>query len=129
MSGNLIKDYMSSSILSVDSKMTIQDAARLMMDKGTRSLLIKEDGNYAGIVTKTDFILRVYVDESMDPELDIVSSIMSKGILTMDAKSSMEEARKFMQKNKIGHLLVTEDDKTVGIISKKDLLRYFGNLT
>ena len=129
MSGNLIKDYMSSPILSVGSKETIQEAARFMMGKGTRSLLVKEDENYIGIVTKTDFILRVYVDESMDPELDIVSSIMSKGVLTMDSQSSMEEARKFMQKNKIGHLLATEGGKTVGIISKKDLMRCFGKLT
>jgi CBS domain-containing protein len=40
----------------------------------------------------------------------------------------MEEARKYMQKNKIGHLGVMEDDKIIGMLSKEDLIAYFGKL-
>jgi len=129
MPSNLLKDYMSAPILSVDPEKTIRDAAEFMMSKGIRSLLVEENGDYVGIVTKTDFILRVYINESMDPERDIVSDIMSKSVLSLDSNSTMEEARKFMQKNKIGHLGVTENGNIVGIISKKELLGYFGKLT
>ena len=129
MPKNLIKDYMSSPILSVDVNKTIREAAEFMMSKGTRSLLVKENDNYVGIVTKTDFILRVYINESMDPDSGVVSEIMSKTVLSLDANSTMEEARKFMQKNKIGHLGVTEGGKIVGILAKKELLTYFGKLT
>lgn len=53
MSSNLIKDFMSADILSVDSEKTIREAAEFMIQKGVRSLLVSEKGNYAGIVTKT----------------------------------------------------------------------------
>jgi len=129
MPKNLIKDYMSSPILSVDINKTISEAAKFMMDNRTRSLLVKENENYVGIVTKTDFILRVYINENMDPELDLVSQIISKPVLSLDLNSSMEEARKFMQKSKIGHLGVTDEGKIIGILSKKELAAYFGKLT
>lgn len=129
MPSNLIKDYMSSPIISVDSEKTIREAARLMLNKGTRSILVQDNGEYVGIVTKTDFILRVYIDESMDPDLDIVSDVMTPGVESMDFNETMEKARKLMQKKKIGHLGVTENGKIVGILSKKDLMTYFGKLT
>ncbi len=129
MPKNLIKDYMSSPILSVDVNKTIREAADFMMQKRTRSLLVKENENYVGIVTKTDFIVRVYINENMDPGLDVVSEVMSKPVLSLDLNCTMEEARKFMQKNKIGHIGVIDDDKIIGILAKKELLAYFGKLT
>jgi signal-transduction protein with cAMP-binding, CBS, and nucleotidyltransferase domain len=119
---------MSSPVLSVDANKTIQEAAEFVMSKGVRSLLVKKNDDYVGIVTKTDFIKRVYINESMDPEKDIVLDVMTKSILSLDINSTMEEARKYMQKNKIGHLGVMEDDKIIGMLSKEDLIAYFGKL-
>ena len=100
-----------------------------MLKNEVRSLLVKDQSEYVGIVTKTDFILRVYINETMDPEKDVVLEIMSKPILSVDLDSTMEEARKYMQKNKIGHIGVTENGKIIGILSKENLLTYFGKLT
>jgi CBS domain-containing protein len=120
---------MKSPILSVESETTIQDAGEFMLKERVRSLLVTNQGKYVGVVTKTDFILRVYIDESMDPEADLVLEIMSKPVLSLDASTTMEEARKYMQKNKIGHLGVTENGKITGMLSKENLLAYFGKLT
>ena len=129
MPDNLIKNYMNSPILSVESEKTIQQAAEFMLNKKVRSLLVKDQDKYVGIVTKTDFILRVYINENIDPKVGIVLEIMSQPVLSLDLNSSMEEARKFMQKNKIGHLGVTDKGKVIGILSKKELTAYFGKLT
>ncbi len=128
MPNNLIKNYMRSPISSIDSGETIQDAAQFMMSKGVRSLLVRENEDFIGIVSKTDFILKVYVNENMDPERDIVLDIMSKPVLSLGSNATMEEARNYMQEKKIGHLGVKEDSKIVGILSKKDLLVFFGKL-
>ncbi|MBT3921117.1 MAG: CBS domain-containing protein [Nitrospina sp.] len=129
MPDNLIKTYMNSPVLSVDAEKTIQEAGEFMLKNEVRSLLVKDQSEYVGIVTKTDFILRVYINETMDPEKDVVLEIMSKPILSVDLDSTMEEARKYMQKNKIGHIGVTENGKIIGILSKENLLTYFGKLT
>jgi len=128
MPQNLIKDYMCSPVLSVDTNKTIREAAKFMMHKKTRSLLVNENGHYAGIVTKTDFISKVYINESMDPEQDLVAEVMSKPVLSLDLNHTMEEARKLMQKNKIGHLAVTDKGKIISILSKTELTAYFGKL-
>lgn len=119
---------MCSPVLSVDTNKTIREAAKFMMHKKTRSLLVNENGHYVGIVTKTDFISKVYINESMDPEQDLVAEVMSKPVLSLDLNHTMEEARKLMQKNKIGHLAVTDKGKIIGILSKTELTAYFGKL-
>jgi len=43
----------------------------------------------------------------------------------MDRNLPFEEANRFMHKNKIRHLRVTEEDKIVSILSMKDLVDYF----
>ena len=50
---------------------------------------------------------------------------MTSPVLSMDRYLPVEEASKFMHKNGIRHLAVTEDEKIVGMLSIKDLVSYF----
>ncbi len=129
MPDNLIRKYMNTSILSIEPEKRIREAGEFMLNNNVRSLLVKDQNNYLGIVTKTDFILRVYVNENIDPETEIVAEIMSRPILSLDSDCTMEEARKYMQKNGIGHLGVTENGIITGMLSKDNLTAYFGRLT
>jgi signal-transduction protein with cAMP-binding, CBS, and nucleotidyltransferase domain len=119
-----IGDYMSSPILSVDAESSVQEAANYMTANGIGSLLISELGEMVGMVTETDLTRKV-LGKGMDAEATIVSSIMSSPILSLDRYLPVEEANRFMHKNKIRHLGVTEDDKIVGMLSVKDLVSYF----
>ena len=119
-----IGDYMSSPILSVDTESSVQEAANYMTANGIGSLLISELGEMVGMVTETDLTRKV-LGKGMDAEATIVSSIMSSPILSLDRYLPVEEANRFMYKNKIRHLAVTEDDKIVGMLSVKDLVSYF----
>lgn len=57
-----------------------------------------------------------------------VSAIMTKEVVTIEVKSSLDQARDLFQKNKIRHLPVTDKGKVIGILSQTDLLRLsFGN--
>ncbi|MBN4079659.1 CBS domain-containing protein [bacterium AH-315-C08] len=119
-----IGDYMSSPILSVDAESSVQEAANYMTANGIGSVLISELGEMVGMVTETDLTRKV-LGKGMDAEATIVSSIMSTPILSLDRYLPVEEANRFMHKNKIRHLVVTEDDKIVGMLSVKDLVSYF----
>ena len=61
----------------------------------------------------------------MNPEATRITEIMTSPILSLDRYLPIEEANRFMHKNKIRHLAVTEEDKIVGILSVKDLVSYF----
>jgi CBS domain-containing protein len=49
-----IEEIMSTPILSVEQDATLGDAARLMIKKNIRRLLVKQDNNYVGIITQRD---------------------------------------------------------------------------
>lgn len=119
-----IGDYMSPSVLSVDSEATVQEAVHYMQANHIGSVLIKEAGEYIGIVTEADLTYKV-IGKALDAESTVVTSIMTAPVLSMDRYLPVEEANRFMYKNKIRHLAVTEDEKIVGVLSVKDLVSFF----
>ncbi len=116
-----IGNYMSSPVFSIDSELTIQEAAQQMHAKNVGSILVRIHDKYVGILTETDLSRKV-VAKRLDPVTTMVSSIMTKSILTMDRYMPVKEAEEFMKEKNIRHLAVTEEDKIVGILSVKDLV-------
>ena len=70
----------------------VEESANQMSSLGADALLIKQEEEYIGIFTKTDLIK--LLKKNMNPSEVIVSSIMSKPILSLDAKTTTDEARK-----------------------------------
>ncbi len=119
-----IGDYMVSPVLSTDIESTVQEAALIMTANNIGSLLVKKFDEYMGIVTETDLTRKV-LGKGLSPESTPISEIMTSPVLSLDRYLPIEEANRFMHKNKIRHLGVTEEDKIVGILSVKDLVSYF----
>ncbi len=116
-----IGDYMSSPVKSIDSELTVQEAAQQMHAKHVGSVLVRIHDKYVGILTET-YLSRKVVAKRLDPVTTMVSSVMTKPILSMDRYMPIQEAEEFMKKKNIRHLAVTEEDKIVGILSVKDLV-------
>jgi signal-transduction protein with cAMP-binding, CBS, and nucleotidyltransferase domain len=57
----------------------------------------------------------------------LVRAVMSRPLLSIDSASSAHEASEKMAEHGIRHLAVSEDGQIIGIISVRDLLRYFKN--
>ena len=119
-----IGNYMISPILSIDLESSVQEAAQFMVAHNIGSVLVKEFEEYVGIVTETDLTRKV-LGKGLNAESTPVSEIMTSPILSLDCYLPVEEANRFMHKNKIRHLAVTEEEKIVGILSVKDLVSYF----
>ncbi len=119
-----IGDYMVSPVLSIDIESTVQEAALFMTINNIGSLLVKKFDEYVGIVTETDLTRKV-LGNGLNPDATPISEIMTSPVLSLDCYLPIEEANRFMHKNKIRHLGVTEEDKIVGILSVKDLVSYF----
>ena len=116
-----IGDYMSSPVKSIDSELTVQEAAQQMHAKNVGSVLVRVYDKYVGILTETDLSQKI-VANGLNPETTMVSSIMTQPILSMDRYMPIMEAEEFMKEKNIRHLAVTEEDKIVGILSIKDLV-------
>ena len=116
-------EFMSSPVLRVDSESSVQDAAILMEKSHVGSLIVEKYGDDVGILTERELSQKVLAKGGNSEEMK-VSDIMSS-IQSMDRYLPIEEANRFMHKNKIRHLGVTDDDKIVGILSVKDLVAYY----
>jgi len=116
-----IGDYMSSPALSIDSELTVQEAAQQMHAKNIGALLVRLGREYVGIITETDLTRKV-VALGLNLEITPVSSVMTKPFLSMDRFFPIEEAEEFMKKKGIRHLAVTEEDEVVGMLSVEDLV-------
>ena len=117
---------MSRQILTVRPAASVREVARTMRDAGVGALLVMEDNQYLGIVTETDLVRKVLATEGNDlPER--ASQVMMSPLITLEVDRSAHEASDLMAERHIRHLVVTEDGKIVGILSVRDLLRYFKN--
>jgi len=105
---------------------TLLDAAWLMRDAKVGALVVEEAGRYSGIVSESDLVRRGMA-ESRPAHETLVRAVMTCPLLSIDSASSAHEASEKMAEHGIRHLAVSEEGQIVGIISVRDLLRYFKN--
>lgn len=119
-----IADYMSSPVLTTTPDSRGHDAVEYMYTHNIGALLVKENEQYVGIITKADWMHKVLRGDG-DPSVIKVSTIMTAPILTLEKKDSLAKASDLMKEKKIRHVAVTDKEKIVGMLSIKDLERYY----
>ncbi|MGH9989870.1 MAG: CBS domain-containing protein [Nitrososphaera sp.] len=115
-----------------DSKASVFELAKVMVDWGVSSVAItdEEDQNnnkkVIGILTERDIVKSIAKGVPPDGGGITAGSIMSSPILSIRKGQPIEEAALLMIRNKVRHLLVEDPARNVviGIISTTDLARY-----
>ena len=102
------------------------EAARQMRSAKVGALLVHDGTGYIGLISEADLVQKVLA-ESLDPEHILVRSIMSVPLITIDIGASAHDASDMMAQAGIRHLAVVDDGEVAGILSVRDLLRYFKN--
>lgn len=132
MNNILVKDCMSTNVVTADPNTSLPEANRLMRDNEIRRLPVVDDGRLIGIISMTD----VYEAEPSDAtslsvwevnyllERTRVHEIMTRDVITISPDASMSEAARDMLEKKIGGLPVVGDgDKLIGIITESDIFK------
>jgi len=117
---------MNRDIKTIGPDATLAEAAGLMRDVRVGALLVSGQGAYLGVVTETDLV-RKAMAEGLDLTHERVQKVMSSPLITIEIDRSAHEASDLMAEKGIRHLAITQDGQVVGIISVRDLLRYFKN--
>ena len=118
----ILRDCMSSPVISIPESATVQEAAKIMADKGISSIFIQNQHDFQGILTATDLVKRV-VAKGLDPKTTKALSVATSPILTMDQHLTPEEANEKMLRHKVKRIGVTQGKKIVGVISRKDIVQ------
>ena len=106
----------------IASERTVQEAAQLMSEKRIGSLLILERGDMVGIVTETDLVRKV-IAARLPARSTPIGAVMSYPLIQIDINHTVRDASRLMAEKRIRHLAVTEENKIVGLLSVRDLVK------
>lgn len=110
-------------IVRIDSKATIVEAARMMRDGKIGSVFVEEDETFVGIVTDSDLVRKAFTQDL--PFETPVREVMSAPVIEIDIEKSVMDANHLMYFNEIRHLAVSEKGEIIGLISVRDIVRFF----
>jgi CBS domain-containing protein len=129
-SGGTIDRSMHRDLEVVAQDATIADSAIRMRERSIGSVLVGsgEPGGVwpkiVGIVTETDLVHKV-IAQGLDASQTRVDQIMARPLLTITPDQSLLDASHLMELNHVRHLCVSEGGNIVGLLSVRDLVRYF----
>ena len=123
MTSDLTVRELMRTIVSIDSKAKVKDAARMMVEKRIGSLVANRDGLPFGIITERDLVEKIAA-EGVDPAKTAVSEVMTAPLTTINASASIIDAARRMVEKRVKRLVVTDQDKIVGIVSQTDLVSH-----
>ena len=113
---------MQTSIETIDSDAPVQQAAQQMATKKVGALLVRQDDALKGIVTERDLVQKVLSEEE-DAYALTTKAVMNHPLIGIDINRTIHDASDLMAEKWIRHLPVTENQKIVGILSVRDLIR------
>ena len=111
---------------SISPEATLAQAAVMMRDTRVGAILVAEHGAFVGIISETDLVRKAMAGH-LNPAQATVRAVMSSPVITIDQDRSANDASDLMAEQGIRHLGVTEEGRIVGIVTVRDLLRYFKN--
>lgn len=129
----LVKDVMTSNLITVTTHDSLKRAMKLMENLCRRLPVLDENGYLVGIITDRDirlalnspYLLRErWVDEYVQDHTT-VEGHMTPNPITIDPEASLQEAANLMLSRKISGLPVVDEhtNQLVGIITVSDLMK------
>jgi CBS domain-containing protein len=119
------QDIMIKNILTLKESSSAKDAIKLILDKRISGIpIVSDDMTLVGIITEKDLLQLAFYDTT---EEVTIADIMTRDVVTMDKDTNLLEISEFFLNNNYKRLPITSAKKLVGIISRKDVLKYILN--
>jgi len=118
--GIAAKDIMSSPVKTVNTSTSIEETKKILLRYGHNGIPVIEEGELKGIITMQE------VNRAKQHGLgkELVSKYMSDQIITVKLNTPLTEIQELMINYDIGRILVVnQEDKLIGIITRTDLIR------
>ncbi len=117
-----VKDLVKGKLTIIGLNSSVYDSAKKMKENKVTSVLVKNSsGKIVGIVTNIDIIYKI-VATNANPQKIKVENIMTKNLLTIEGDESMFTARQIMLDKKVKHLIVTNKEHHIGIVTTKEIM-------
>lgn len=111
-----------SELWSIAPDASVFEALELMADKNISGLPVLQNGRLVGIFTERDYARKVVLKGRLSRDTEL-SDLMTKNVLYVETKNTVEECMRLMTAKKIRHLPVLDDGQMIGIVTIGDLVK------
>jgi CBS domain-containing protein len=119
-----VSDVMNTDVLSIAPETPIEDARNLMRKRKIHHLVVRRGTQPVGVVSTHDLPSM----RSTRRRPKVVADIMSRHLLTIEGRVSLDRAAYKMRNHAIGCLIVLNRGTIAGIVTTSDLLGRLGDL-
>jgi len=126
----LVEDWMTKHPLKVDKNEDVDSAAEIMNDETIRHLVVTDDGQLAGVISKKD-LATIEKIRAKFQGLDCLNikisagDIMGRHPTTITGKATMTEAIRLMNEKGFHSLPVLDEyERLRGILTSTDVMKY-----
>ncbi|MBP6769611.1 MAG: CBS domain-containing protein [Reyranella sp.] len=137
------KDIMTESIVCVNVKETVFDAAELLLGAGVSAApVVNDQGNVLGIVSEADLIHRAEIATTprkswlqrllggeataardfVSTHARKVADVMTREVVTASDDATLVELVELIEKHRVKRIPIVRDNKLVGVVSRANLL-------
>jgi len=118
----LVKDVMSSPVVTIEENAPVNEVAELMDKHGLGCVIVtSKEGKPIGIITERDLVARVLAKNAM-PSSVKAGEVMTSPLITIEPDETIHEAARRMSRLNIRRLGVVYKGQLVGLLSSKDIL-------
>lgn len=121
-----VKDFITPPAIHISAKLSVFEACTRMKKHKVGYILVSEGKGFVGIFTEADLLTKV-VAQNEWPDSTPIVKVMTKELFYIDSESSMVAAFLKMQIKNIRHLVVKEEQNIVGVLSIKDVGKFYVN--
>ncbi len=119
-----VDEIMVRDVITVDCRDSWEDALELMLERKVGGCpVVDRENRVVGIITERDILKYLANQTRLD---GYVRDYMTIGVITAEPDMTIEEAMKLMTSKKIRRLPVIRDGILMGLITVREILRYFG---
>ncbi|MGX8908205.1 CBS domain-containing protein [Streptomyces netropsis] len=123
----LVRDAMSTVVLTIGPAHTLRQAARMMSARRIGAAIVLDpDTSGLGILTERDILNSVGAGE--DPDRETAQGHTTTDVVFAAPEWTLEDAACAMAHGGFRHLIVLDGDGPVGIVSVRDILRRWAPL-
>lgn len=124
----LVRDVMSSPVITVEEEATANHVAELMDKHGLGCIIVtNEEGKPIGIITERDLVTRVLA-KNLKPDSLKAKDVMTSPLITIEPSETISEAARKMSRLNIRRLGVIYRGQLIGLVSSKDILNVMPEL-
>ncbi|MFD4629533.1 cyclic nucleotide-binding/CBS domain-containing protein [Streptomyces sp. NPDC058284] len=118
----LVRDAMSSVVLTIGPTHTLRQAARLMSARRVGAAVVLDPDTYGlGILTERDILISLGLGQ--DPDNETAGTHTTTDVVFACPAWTLEDAADAMAHGGFRHLIVMDDNEPTGIVSVRDIIR------